>query len=258
VLHAGCARLLSGCEDWRFTLTDPDNRRPWTSTALLKRLTHTFSCPAVRSRDLKLQYAPRCCTFAPITIGLLREAELPAVARPRRQGDVGGRLRAARGRAREWSWLCHDFTDRSAASAHPLDAAFLGDTEVRLPSSDGRWSNLLAGRSWSSMRMVSGLGMMTVDDLARAISRAAQARTYPLAVRRRNPRSTSVVSTDDSRLDIDANQARGLLGGKDAARASPETQPSSAPLGTEFLGSWNSLVRDWAYPVPLCRFHAYE
>ena len=36
-------------------------------------------------------------------------------------------------------------TDRSATSAVPLDAAFWGDTEIRLPSSDGRWSNLLAG-----------------------------------------------------------------------------------------------------------------
>jgi maltooligosyltrehalose synthase len=51
----------------------------------------------------------------------------------------------------------------ATGGAVQLDATFWGDTEIRLPSSDGRWSNLLAGDE-----MVVGCGWCRMAELTSA------------------------------------------------------------------------------------------
>jgi maltooligosyltrehalose synthase len=107
-------------------------------------LTHTFQqSPGAASRDLKLQMTTSLLQFRADHGQLLREASY----RPLRvRGSRAGSLVAfeRRGHGARIVVVVPRLTDRSAANATPLDATFWGDTEVRLPSSDGRWSNLLA------------------------------------------------------------------------------------------------------------------
>jgi malto-oligosyltrehalose synthase len=151
----GVPDFYQGCEDWRFTLTDPDNRRRVDFAAASERLTHTFQ--STRGvRDLKLQITTTLLHFRTDHHRLLREASYrPLRVRGARATSVIAFER--RGPSSRIVVVVPRLTDRSATSAVPLDAAFWGDTEVRLPSSDGRWSNLLGGEelelgcSWCRM-----------------------------------------------------------------------------------------------------------
>jgi (1->4)-alpha-D-glucan 1-alpha-D-glucosylmutase len=139
----GVPDFYQGCEDWRFTLTDPDNRRPVDFDRASKRLTHTFHSSRGAS-DLKLQVTTTLLHFRADHDRMLREASYrPLRVRGARATSVVAFER--RGMSSRMVVVVPRLTDRSAASALPLDAAFWGDTEIRLPSSDGRWSNLLAG-----------------------------------------------------------------------------------------------------------------
>src|SRR6185503_16569842 len=139
----GVPDFYQGCEDWRFTLTDPDNRRPVDFARVSERLTRTFQSSR-NSRDLKLQITTTLLHFRADHDQLLREASYrPLRVRGARATSVVAFER--RGISSRVLVVVPRLTDRSAASAIPLDAAFWGDTEIRLPSSDGRWSNLLAG-----------------------------------------------------------------------------------------------------------------
>jgi malto-oligosyltrehalose synthase len=143
-LMPGVPDFYQGCEDWRFTLTDPDNRRPVDFARASRRLTHTFQLSRnAENRDLKLQIATMLLHFRADHDRLLREASYrPLRVRGARATSVVAFER--RGPSSRVVVVVPRLTDRSAASAVPLDAAFWGDTEIRLPSSDGRWSNLLA------------------------------------------------------------------------------------------------------------------
>ena len=139
----GVPDFYQGCEDWRFTLTDPDNRRPVDFDRASQRLTHTFHSSRGAS-DLKLQVTTTLLHFRADHDRMLREASYrPLRVRGARATSVVAFER--RGMSSRMVVVVPRLTDRSAASAVPLDAAFWGDTEIRLPSSDGRWSNLLAG-----------------------------------------------------------------------------------------------------------------
>ena len=142
-LMPGVPDFYQGCEDWRFTLTDPDNRRPVDFARASRRLTHTFQLSrSAENRDLKLQIATMLLHFRADHSRLLREASYrPLRVRGARATSVVAFER--RGPSSRVVVVVPRLTDRSAASAIPLDAAFWGDTGVRLPSSDGRWSNLL-------------------------------------------------------------------------------------------------------------------
>ncbi|HKH70499.1 MAG TPA: malto-oligosyltrehalose synthase [Vicinamibacterales bacterium] len=157
----GVPDFYQGCEDWRFTLTDPDNRRPVDFAGASERLTDTFQS----SRgvcDLKLQMTTTLLHFRadhgrllgdgsyrPLRVRGARAASLVAFERRRLSSRV--------------VVVVPRLTDRSATSAVPLDATFWGDTEVRLPSSDGRWSSLLAGEE-----LELGSGWCRVSDLMAA------------------------------------------------------------------------------------------
>jgi (1->4)-alpha-D-glucan 1-alpha-D-glucosylmutase len=140
----GVPDFYQGCEDWRFTLTDPDNRRPVDFARASERLHHTFQLsPGAATRDLKLQMTTTLLHFRADHDRLLREASYrPLRVRGSRAASVVAFER--RGPSSRVAVVVPRLTDRSATSAIPLDAAFWGDTEVRLPTSDGRWSSLLA------------------------------------------------------------------------------------------------------------------
>ena len=138
----GVPDFYQGCEDWRFTLTDPDNRRPVDFARAADRLAHTFQSNA--SRDVKLQITTTLlqfrtdharmlidATYRPLRVRGDRAASLVAFERH----VPGSRIVVAVPR----------LSARSVGHALSLDAGFWGDTEIRLPSSDGQWSNLLTG-----------------------------------------------------------------------------------------------------------------
>jgi malto-oligosyltrehalose synthase len=139
----GVPDFYQGCEDWRFTLTDPDNRRPMDFTRASERLTRTFNSSR-GARDLKLQVTTTLLHFRADHDRLLREASYrPLRVRGARATSVVAFER--RGPSSRVLVVVPRLTDRSARNAVCLDAAFWEDTEIRLPTSDGRWSNLLAG-----------------------------------------------------------------------------------------------------------------
>ena len=139
----GVPDFYQGCEDWRFTLTDPDNRRPVDFARIAERLTRTFQSSR-NARDLKLQITTTLLQFRADHERLLREASYrPLRVRGARATSVVAFER--RGISSRVLVAVPRLTDRSATNAVPLDAAFWGDTEIRLPRSDGRWSSLLAG-----------------------------------------------------------------------------------------------------------------
>jgi (1->4)-alpha-D-glucan 1-alpha-D-glucosylmutase len=152
----GVPDFYHGCEDWRFTLTDPDNRRPVDFARMAERLTDTFQSRRDSARDLKLQMTTTLLQFRADHELLLREAAYrPLRVRGSRAASVVAFER--RGPTSRVVVIVPRLIDRSLTNTIPLDAAFWEDTEIRLPSSDGRWSNPLAGeelvldRGWCRM-----------------------------------------------------------------------------------------------------------
>jgi malto-oligosyltrehalose synthase len=145
-LMPGVPDFYQGCEDWTFTLTDPDNRRPVNFARTSDRLAPSFQTSRETARrDLKLQLTSRLLQFRAEHSRLLREGSYrPLRVRGSRTASVVAFER--RGPTSRVVVAVPRLTTRSLPSSTvQLDAAFWGDTEIRLPSSDGRWSNLLAG-----------------------------------------------------------------------------------------------------------------
>lgn len=148
----GVPDFYNGCEDWRFTLTDPDNRRPVDFTPLATRLDHIFNAtPSAAfhitssAADEKLHTTALLLRFRADHQRMLRDASY----RPLRVR--GGRAASAvaferRGPRTRIVVIAPRLTDRSASGTNPPDAAFWGDTEFRLPSSNGRWRSVLDAR----------------------------------------------------------------------------------------------------------------
>jgi malto-oligosyltrehalose synthase len=140
----GVPDFYNGCEDWRFTLTDPDNRRPVDFARTAARLGHTFEVGRTTpARDLKLQITAALLQFRADHAVLLRDAAYrPLRVRGSRAASIVAFER--RGPTSRVVVAVPRLTARSMSSAGPLDASFWGDTEIRLPGSDGNWRNLLA------------------------------------------------------------------------------------------------------------------
>jgi (1->4)-alpha-D-glucan 1-alpha-D-glucosylmutase len=140
----GVPDFYQGCEDWRFALTDPDNRRPVDFARGSERLAQAFQSDGeTMSRDRKLRMTSALLQFRAEHSRLLREAGYRALrVRGSRAASVVAFER--RGPNSRVVVAVPRLTARSMTGAVALDAAFWGDTGIRLPSSDGRWSNLLA------------------------------------------------------------------------------------------------------------------
>lgn len=139
----GVPDFYQGCEDWTFALTDPDNRRPIDFACASERLSQLFqSAPASADRNLKLRIAATLLQFRADHALLLREAAYrPLRVRGTRAASVVAFERRGRSRI---VVVVPRLTARPSMDTTVLDATFWGDTEIRLPSSAGRWSNLLA------------------------------------------------------------------------------------------------------------------
>ena len=139
----GVPDFYQGCEDWQFALTDPDNRRPVDFARASGRLAHTFQQSAsAASLDVKLQMTTSLLQFRADHEQVFREASY----RPLRVRGTRAALVVAferRGPESRVVVVVPRLTDRSAVNAAPLDAAFWGDTQLRLPGSGGRWSDAL-------------------------------------------------------------------------------------------------------------------
>jgi (1->4)-alpha-D-glucan 1-alpha-D-glucosylmutase len=141
----GVPDFYNGCEDWRFTLTDPDNRRPVDFARTAARLGHTFEVGRTTAvRDLKLQITAALLQFRADHAGLLRDAAYhPLRVRGSRSASIVAFER--RGPTSRVVVAVPRLTARSMSSAAgSLGASFWGDTEIRLPGSDGNWRHLLA------------------------------------------------------------------------------------------------------------------
>ena len=143
MLHARRARFLSGLR--RLAIHAHRSRQPPADGLRARcRAAHRHVSVLSRRCDLKLQITTTLLHFRADHDRLLGEGSY----RPLRVRGARATSVVAFERRRLSSRVVvvvPRLTDRSATSAVPLDAAFWGDTELRLPSSDGRWSNLLAG-----------------------------------------------------------------------------------------------------------------
>jgi (1->4)-alpha-D-glucan 1-alpha-D-glucosylmutase len=163
-LLPGVPDFYQGCEDWRFTLTDPDNRRPVDFVRASERLARSFQASRdPGSRHLKMQLTSTLLQFRSEHSRLLREGSYrPLRVRGPRAASVVAFERKGP-TSRVVVAVPRLTAPPATGGAVQLDATFWGDTEIRLPSSDGRWSNLLAGDE-----MVVGCGWCRMAELTSA------------------------------------------------------------------------------------------
>jgi len=160
-LMPGVPDFYQGCDDWAFTLTDPDNRRPLELSLAADRfdalrLTH----PAIDSMlaDLKLRVTANLLRFRRKHEALLRSASYrplrirglrttSAVAFERDTADAHIVVAVPRVSAQP----------TAAGRAWPAGSTFWSNTEIRLPRVAHSWFELLTEREvrvepgWSRM-----------------------------------------------------------------------------------------------------------
>ena len=73
-LMPGVPDFYQGCEDWTFTLTDPDNRRPVDFAAAAERLAHAYDPARGSTRNLKMRITNALLDFCADHRRILREA----------------------------------------------------------------------------------------------------------------------------------------------------------------------------------------
>ena len=125
------------------SLTDPDNRRPVDFARAAERLANASrQSPEAARPDAKLQMTKSLLQIRADHKHMLREASYrPLRVRGARAASVVAFER--RGPGSHVVVVVPRLTERSAVNAAPFDAAFWGDTQLRLPGSGGRWSDAL-------------------------------------------------------------------------------------------------------------------
>jgi (1->4)-alpha-D-glucan 1-alpha-D-glucosylmutase len=144
----GVPDFYQGCEDWTYTLTDPDNRGPVDFTQRAGQLESADWAGALDldSRDLKMRTSAALLRFRRDHEALVRHGTY----RPLRvRGDRATSIVAFErrgGDARLVVAVPRLTTPTPASSQWPVGESFWGDTEMRLPMAITPWSNVLMGK----------------------------------------------------------------------------------------------------------------
>jgi (1->4)-alpha-D-glucan 1-alpha-D-glucosylmutase len=160
-LMPGVPDFYQGCEDWAFTLTDPDNRRPLDLSLIAGRSeTLTLTRPAIDSPlvDLKLRVTAALMQFRRKYGALLRSASYrPLRVRGARTTSVIAFERASGDRRIVVAVPRLSAQPATAARDWPAGSRFWLNTEIRLPPVADSWFEPLTGRElrvapgWSPM-----------------------------------------------------------------------------------------------------------
>jgi malto-oligosyltrehalose synthase len=164
-LMPGVPDFYQGCEDWTFSLTDPDNRRPVDFSCLSQRLARGLEPPAAAARcrsEVKLLATTTLLRFRRCHAALLQGGEyLPLRVRGRRATSV-----VAFERRDATSSLVVAVPRLNVRSVSPSDwpsgRAFWGDTEVRLPESSD-WTSLFTGQRYEAGSAWVSMGELTSE-----------------------------------------------------------------------------------------------
>ena len=160
-LMPGVPDFYQGCEDWAFTLTDPDNRRPIDFRAAAERLARAYE-KSDATHTLKLRITNALLDFRAEHARMLRNAGYrPLRARGPRAASVVAFERNGF-RSRVIVAVPCLTTPSCGSDQWPLGDAFWGETEIRVPRANGRWLNPLTGESmvidrpWCRMASLTG------------------------------------------------------------------------------------------------------
>ena len=152
-LMPGVPDFYQGCETWTFALTDPDNRRPVDFAAATKQLARAYEQGSACG-DLKIRITSALLEFRGDHGHMLREAGYrPLRVRGRQAASVVAFERNGP-RSRVAVAVPRVMTPGRLQSDWPAGDDFWGDTEIRLPRSNGRWRNpltdeeMVVERSW--------------------------------------------------------------------------------------------------------------
>jgi (1->4)-alpha-D-glucan 1-alpha-D-glucosylmutase len=167
-LMPGVPDFYQGCEDWTFTLTDPDNRRPVDFAAAAERLAHAYDPARVSTRNLKMRITNALLDFCADHRRILREAGYrPLRVRGTQAASVVAFERNGV-RSRVIVAVPRLTTRSLEPDGWPAGEAFWGDTEIRLPRSNGSWTNpltqeeMVVERPWCRMADLTGQGPWVV------------------------------------------------------------------------------------------------
>jgi len=148
-LMPGVPDFYQGCEDWAFTLTDPDNRRPLDLSLIADRfdaLRQTRPAIETTLADLKLRVTATLLRFRRTHEALLRTASYhPLRIRGARTTSLIAFERRA-GDARLVVAVPRLSAQPTAAGRNWPAGTFWSNTEIRLPCSAHAWFDLLAER----------------------------------------------------------------------------------------------------------------
>jgi (1->4)-alpha-D-glucan 1-alpha-D-glucosylmutase len=154
----GVPDFYQGCEDWTRALTDPDNRRPVDYAGLSKRLARAVET-ASEPDTLKLRLTTTLLRFRAAHAPLMREGRY----RPLRlRGERAASAVAFERRSHDSRVVVAvpRLTTRPGPDVVRVDAAFWGDTEIRMPRAAGQWTDVVAGGA-----TVAGSGWRRLADL---------------------------------------------------------------------------------------------
>jgi (1->4)-alpha-D-glucan 1-alpha-D-glucosylmutase len=156
-LMPGVPDFYQGCEDWTFTLTDPDNRRPVDFAAAAERLAHAYETTRGTTRNLKMRITNALLDFRADHGVILRQSGYrPLRVRGTQAASVVAFERNGV-RSRVIVAVPRLTTPPPGTRGWPVGEEFWGDTKIRLPRSNGRWINpltheeMLVERSWCRM-----------------------------------------------------------------------------------------------------------